>query len=620
MEFVLDFKNITKNDVKLAGGKGASLGEIARAGLPVPPGFVILAGAYEKFQKEGKIPKEVAGEIKKAFKKLGAKKVAVRSSATAEDSKNAAWAGQLESYLNTTEKDLLKNVQKCWESLSLPRAKFYRAEKGLNKKKISVAVVIQKMVKPEVSGVAFSVHPVTQDRNHIVIEAVFGLGEALVSGRVTPDSHIVEKDSLKVIDVHKEVKRKLSEAQIKKLAKLILKIEQHYGFPVDVEWVFQKGKFAIVQSRSITAIANKEQFSRLPEIYSAEFWARESSMPLFWLTDKKHFMGSSSIVFYKKGRFHFFYLNDSQKRKAKKGSTFFSNKENVRQYEKTANEFITEAKNILHTYSNFSFKKLKPKEFKDLFKLLNEKLLQFADIYTKTEAANTSALKDGGLSLKNLGHIRFEMRKSFSGLFSVLIGKLLSEVARKNALGLKKDLFLYDLNEMKELLGMSKKVEESKIKERRKGYAVLKKGTEVQVFLKKDADILWKKVNDLIRPKSKTEIKGMPVFAGIVRGKVRIISQSLSKKRIESGYGIQKGEILVTDMTKPDMISACKKAAAIVTDEGGILSHASIIARELKKPCIVGTKVATQMLKTGDLVEINAEKGIVRIIEKARRG
>lgn len=254
MELTLDFKDITKDDVALAGGKGASLGEMARAGLPIPPGFVILSAAYEKFLKEKKMPEEVAEEIKKAFKKLGAKRVAVRSSATAEDAKDAAWAGQLESYLNTTEKNLLENVQKCWESLSSPRAKFYRAEQGLAKKKISVAVVVQEMIASEVAGVAFSVHPVTEDRSQMIVEAVEGLGESLVSGQVTPDSYVIEKKSLKLIDLHKEGRQKLSEKQIRELAKLVVKIEDHYGFPVDVEWAYAKGKFYIVQSRPITTL------------------------------------------------------------------------------------------------------------------------------------------------------------------------------------------------------------------------------------------------------------------------------------------------------------------------------------------------------------------------------
>jgi len=316
MELTRDFRQLNRNDAAIAGGKGASLGEMTQAGIPVPPGFVILSNAFEQFIEEAELkpdidsalhkvnhaevhtvekaseeiqalileeemPKDIALEIKKHFKKLGAKWVAVRSSATAEDSSEAAWAGQLESYLNTTEEKLLENVKRCWASLFTPRAIFYRFEKKLHEQKISVAVVVQKMVESEVSGIAFSVHPVTQDYNQLIIEAGFGLGEAIVSGSITPDSYVVEKKGWVLLDkqisnqTRALVKAKnggndwidlepekgnqqvLTEKEILELAKLIVKIEKHYGFPVDVEWCREKGKFYIVQSRPITTLKKK---------------------------------------------------------------------------------------------------------------------------------------------------------------------------------------------------------------------------------------------------------------------------------------------------------------------------------------------------------------------------
>lgn len=228
MEFLRDLRDINKNDISATGGKGASLGEMIRAGIPVPGGFVVLAAAFEKFLEDASlrvgidtildavnyndihsiddaaekiqslilgadIPEEVDANIRESFKNLDSKFVAVRSSATAEDSAGSAWAGQLESYLNTDSATLIENVKKCWASLFTPRAIFYRFEKNLRAHKISVAVVIQKMIQSEKSGVSFSVHPITQDRNQLIIEAGLGLGESLVSGRITPDSYVVEK-------------------------------------------------------------------------------------------------------------------------------------------------------------------------------------------------------------------------------------------------------------------------------------------------------------------------------------------------------------------------------------------------------------------------------------------
>ncbi len=293
MKFTKFFKDLNRNNADIAGGKGASLGEMTGAGIPVPPGFVILAGAFERFCDEtdldveidailhtvnhkeihtvdgasekikelilnAEMPKDIKSEIEAGYKKLNAKYVAVRSSATAEDGAEHAWAGQLDSFLNTPEGEVLNKVKHCWASLFTPRAIFYRFEKDLHNTKISVAVVIQKMVESEVSGIAFSVHPVTEDYNQLIIEAGLGLGEAIVSGQITPDSYVAEKEPRRIIDKNiseqerglykigkggsewrelgqKGKEQKLTDAQILKLSELILHIEKHYGFPCDIE-------------------------------------------------------------------------------------------------------------------------------------------------------------------------------------------------------------------------------------------------------------------------------------------------------------------------------------------------------------------------------------------------
>ncbi|MCL4280426.1 MAG: phosphoenolpyruvate synthase, partial [Ignavibacteriaceae bacterium] len=235
MIYTKHFKELNKNDANIAGGKGASLGEMTQSGIPVPEGFVVLSTTFDHFLKETdlvqeidailktvdhkaihtvdsasekirgliesrEVPDDIAKEIMSDFEKLGAEFVAVRSSATAEDGAEHAWAGQLESFLNTDKNSLLDHVRKCWGSLFTPRAIFYRFEKDLSGTEISVAVVVQKMIQSEVSGIAFSVHPITEDYNQLIIEAGYGLGEAIVSGSITPDSYVVEKGPLQIID------------------------------------------------------------------------------------------------------------------------------------------------------------------------------------------------------------------------------------------------------------------------------------------------------------------------------------------------------------------------------------------------------------------------------------
>lgn len=310
--FTKTFKQITRHDAAIAGGKGASLGEMTNAKMQVPPGFVVLAGAFDSFLEETElgveidavlrkanvknissvedasekiraifagavIPADIKLEISREFKKLGAKLVAVRSSATAEDSSAASWAGELETYLNVTEKNLHDSVKQCWSSLFTSRAIFYRVEKKMQTQHVAVAVVVQKMVQSEVSGITFTVHPVTEDRNQMIIEAGWGLGEAIVGGMVTPDTYVINKEKLLIEDKNiseqammivrsaqgtveakvpkaKQDLQKLPDAKIKTLAKICSDIEKHYGFPCDIEWAMEKGKIYITQSRPITTL------------------------------------------------------------------------------------------------------------------------------------------------------------------------------------------------------------------------------------------------------------------------------------------------------------------------------------------------------------------------------
>lgn len=232
----------------IVGGKGASLGELMKMGMPVPQGFVLTASAYEQVE----LTDEMRAEIFEAFDQLGSLLVAVRSSATCEDGKAMSWAGELETFLNVDREHLIDRVLACWSSLESARAKAYREEQGLNDARIAVAVVIQQMVPADVAGVAFTAHPVTGDNGQVVIEAAPGLGDAVVGGEVIPDAYVVEKDSGEILyDVDEAL---LSVQEIARLVKLCRSIEEHFGFPCDIEWAMAKGEFFILQSRPITTL------------------------------------------------------------------------------------------------------------------------------------------------------------------------------------------------------------------------------------------------------------------------------------------------------------------------------------------------------------------------------
>lgn len=333
------FSELGKEDTSIAGGKGANLGEMINSGFPVPPGFVIVAESYKQFLEETKIdkkiyeilgrldtentkeleeaaekiremiisseiPKEIEEEILENYNLLSIDReslekassdvqiilkraqepmfVAVRSSATAEDTSAASFAGQNETFLNIKGKSqVIEAVKKCWASLFTARSIYYRIKKGFKHENVLIAVVVQEMINSDKSGVIFSIDPVTQDEN-VIIEAVFGLGEGIVSGQIQPDHYLVSRD-LKILSKGRADKKiaivrnsagktetvklteersktqVLSDYEIKKLADYAIKLEKHYKKPQDIEFAIDSGNIYIVQTRPVTTLKKIEQ-------------------------------------------------------------------------------------------------------------------------------------------------------------------------------------------------------------------------------------------------------------------------------------------------------------------------------------------------------------------------
>ncbi|PJE69336.1 phosphoenolpyruvate synthase [Candidatus Shapirobacteria bacterium CG10_big_fil_rev_8_21_14_0_10_38_14] len=439
------FSEIGKEDIALVGGKGANLGEIYNLGIPVPPGFIISSYAYFYFIKENNlkekiadilrevdknrpesftsvsekikklivsapIPEEISREVIKAYFKLGGllknPLVAVRSSATAEDLPDASFAGQQRTFLNIAgETNLIEAVRECWASLFEARAIFYRQEKNFDDFKVGLAIPVQKMIQSKASGIVFTCDPVTGEKNKIIVDAVYGLGELIVQGEVIPDHFVVDKENFKIVKkiisdqkimlIKKngktkkysvpskwQKKQKISDKEVIKIAKIAEKLHEHYFFPQDCEFaVDNKRRVFFVQTRPVTT------------------------------------------------------------------------------------------------------------------------------------------LKD------------FSKDKSTS-------------------------------EEVKEI----------------------------------------KKAEDEISDK-KIILEGAAASPGIGWGKVVLIK---SKKEINK---VKQGDVLVTSMTTPDFVPAMKKVSAIVTDKGGLTSHAAIVSRELGVPCVVGTEIATKILKNGAVITVDGGKG-----------
>ena len=684
MEFTRNFSSISKNDALIAGGKGASLGEMTQAGISVPSGFVLLSKAFDKFLEatdldveidsilhsvnnkemhtvenasekiqelilELEMPKDIENEIIKEFKKLGTKFVAVRSSATAEDGAEHAWAGQLESYLNTTSENLVKNVQKCWASLFTPRAIFYRFEKNLHKDKISVAVVVQMMVESEKSGIAFSVHPVTQDKNQLIIEAGFGLGEAIVSGQITPDSYVVEKNPRRIIDknisektrtlerkkgggnewipvpVKKQKTPVLSDKEIFKLSELILKIENHYGFPCDIEWAFENNNFYIVQSRPITTLTSSSSEEKTKQPTTKDFiftFEAQGVTPLFQEIVCKSYLPQEVVFLCPKESVRSFVSKETINKMHEVGAEFFSNYNKVLSTLTKLEHLIEQTNIVMNVYGKQE--KISSDDATNAFQLMEK----IHEEYGKFDFAYTDgAYEKAGEVTPTLALVeeyKNRIREKYGELFFAEKGgliKFLSVIANEF------DLSMNDLrwcleSEIFEILA-GQKMPVDDIVKRKKAYVFYKdQFKKINFFEGKKAEIFIENFEDKI-PSSVVSITGSCAHStGIpVLGKIAVInSDYLDFSKVQKRMAKMKnGEILVSATTAPDLMDAFRKASAVVTDVGGMLSHAAITARELNIPCIVGTSYATKLLKDGDFVEVDAEKGVVRILERNKK-
>ncbi len=573
MKFTRNLKDMGRNDTAIAGGKGFSLGRMIQAGIPVPDGFVILSTVFEhisetsglkseiksilysvnsndsdtiKYASEkirklvfkSEIPENISHEIMSNFDLLHSQYVAVRSSTPTEDSADATWAGILESHLETTREDLLENIKKCWASLFTHHAIQYGFEKGLDEKNISIAIVIQKMVKSEKSGVAFSVHPVTQNREHMIIEAGSGLGEAVVSGKTIPDSYIVRRKSLTIVSKSIHGKRSiLSENETLKLSEMVLTVENLFGFPVDVEWAYEKRKFFILQSRPITTLTEIE--NRMVLVGKRRTDKMHAELRIKGWTEglKKEIGTGYRKIVINSGGEHFV---DSESRDE-------------------INELLSQK-----SFQDFKFYSDKMRVFRGE---------NFSDLFTYFLIARHTA--DGIYKTCSSEQQKaIEEWRNDENLFQPL-----DEYIKTNPVNKSKEHWKWEFYN---------------------GKMVLTEQNEKNVDQGDKGGLLSKKTHK--------EIKGEPVYGGVVHGTVKIV------ENLDDLAKITEGDIAVAQMMSPDCLPIIKKSRAIITDEGGILSHTAIMAREMEKPCIVGTGTATTILKDGDQIKIDAASGMIHIL------
>jgi phosphoenolpyruvate synthase/pyruvate phosphate dikinase len=596
------------------------------------------------------IPEAIKNDILTAFNELDCEFVAVRSSATSEDSAGAAWAGLLNSFLNTTEQTLLENVKKCWASLFTAGAIVYRHEQNLTNVPISVAVVIQKMVDSAASGIAFSVHPLRQDDNQLIIEAAYGLGEAVVSGRITPDSYVVDKRRWSIIDsrVGKQSgkfirsekggntwvdltdeqgrRQVLSEEEIIALARLIVRIEEHCGFPCDIEWAQENHSFYIVQSRAITTLPqdfgkisktrpNQTGATQTHDVVMSDFyvikrdfclgtvqltcWA-ESTDPKQWTELKQPFL-PYCVCERKNQLVHFFF--DLRGVKWIKDALETSVARNINfphEVTTTLTNRIQPIKAILDEEPALSLLDLQTfiAQIRDAW-VWFEALWWLIDLFEEQQrnVAIDQLVRDARID--QLLKVRRETDNFVPGTDAII---------RKSLQAAFPDYGQYvDVISLEEAFNQALPAKNEL--QQRLEYYLYTNSSFYQNRQAVEAQYRYR-LEDEKHHDEITELSGQVACKGMVQGRITLV---FGRKDL---HKMREGDIIVSPSVTPDFMPALHKSKAIITNEGGIISHAAIISRELQKPCIIGTQIAAHVLHDGDLVEVDAYNGVVRVLER----
>ena len=604
----------TNNQLSKVGGKAFSLMQLREIKMNVPAFFVVPTDIFfdfinfnnldntiktlykknelSKIQElilSGKFSNETSQWIFTEFDKLNTTKVSVRSSAVIEDSKTQSCAGQFQTFLNVTKKNLLEMIKNCFASLYTQTVKTYVNSYSQISK--GIAVVIQKMINSKFSGVAFSTDYNLDNKNYMIIEAVKGLGEGLVSGQLTPTKYFIRKSNFS-LDKTVNEKYKISNHMIT-LAKNVQQIEVAYKMPMDIEWAIDENEeIYILQARPIVSFNNEKvyqyTFSRPRCLFEEDLncmiyttGLKSISNNLFYLDpilifDSKVYREYSNITNIDEDPFilvryaitnNLLSLKHAQKAIA---SCDYVNKhitdKNVNLEKIIANYLTYEAYNLT---SNFFINDntLHKINIKGLDKKVYDLLINNRDYFDSTNDKVFDYIKS--LAKAYLGN-EYEEQHKFLRLNEIL---------------------------------NQQKISKGELKKRKNGFILYKTAL---IYENQEKNIKkWAKNNSIILNDSKKSnddsniIKGEVAFHGQVVGTVRVVYNE------DDFVKVEKGDIIVSPMTIPSFMPILKKASAIITDDGGTVCHAALIARELKLPCLVGTGNATSKLKDGDTVELN---------------
>ena len=678
-ESILKLSELSAAQVTAAGGKGASLGELTRAGVPVPQGFVVLSTAFQNTMRlEGhssfiesmlhqlsrgeldldaasskiagqletlKLPDDLAAQVLDAFDSLGSNRVSVRSSATCEDGEASAWAGQLETYLDVRRDQVVDRVRECWRSMFRPSALAYGAAHGYGAQELAVAVVVQHMVASEVSGIAFSVHPVTQEPDLMLIEACYGVGEAIVSGRVVPDQYVVQRDTQSIvqsfvgdkreglfIDHDSETAewrelgargsvRKLDDQQVLEYGQLLARIEEHFGFPVDTEWAIEGGKFQVLQARPITTLAPEY---KQPLLDMSAPWARavrrpvsmvEASIIPHWL-DTPH--AGESLGFHIDRAA---VIQDADNT----AILFIDEKAAKACHDHVLDLLRHDRRQVIDVLERGEslYREARPRIEKgaDAFRDLDEAVAFFADVAQHTTGYPywvLSVCEEEGIDDAEVRGLAEDLRSRtlYPEIMRRIIDPLVSRITARMGFSAPEEAsHVVTWRELQQdTLDVS--TLESRLESVQNGsrfvFQMLDGRDHLDLVSQTGYLIMrLEKRRQLLQQSGDDRLVGHAAWPGVYQGRARVI---VSPDVV--GQDFEDGEVIVSIQSSPALMPFLQRCGAIVTDDGGIACHAAIIARELQKPTVIGTSKATSTIHTGDLVEVDAYAQEVRILER----
>lgn len=352
------------------------------------------------------------------------------------------------------------------------------------------------------------------------------------------------------------------------------------------------------------------------DLKNIEYWAEEYRIPLFFISHSVGDFADNVLFLYENKRVRVYTLGQRSKNEALSGYRYFTRKNGFEKHFIQAEEVKTATLKFINFVKSERLNNYPDKKLHELFWRGLRVLQAFSQVYLRSEANKMKGFaaekqKDILNKLDQVARGRLEFKNISTALFGVILGRILKLIAKRSGLKLD-DLFFYTMDELTSLLQKNTKIS---IQKRKSGYLLWKcRGQRGLIVGKR-----FRKLKNIIANNEKSGFKnnilsGTAANKGKIRARVRLILHD-KKNLSKEVASFERGRVLVTEMTRPQVIVACRKAAAIVTDEGGVTCHAAIVSRELKIPCVVGTKIATRVLKNGDLVEVDADKGIIRKIK-----